>query len=62
MMFMKTILALSLAALVLAVPVPQPSKGKGRRPKPVAVNIGTFCLSQYALFTSLIIKRGWTCR
>jgi len=43
MMFMRTILAVSLAAFALAVPVAQPQENP----------VGAF-LSKYALFTSLI--------
>jgi hypothetical protein len=46
-MFMRTILALSFAAFALAVPVALPRDGEGNA-------VGTFCLSQHALFSCLI--------
>jgi hypothetical protein len=50
MMFMRTILALSLAAFALAVPVAlPPNNDLGGIDE-----IGAFCLSQYAHFASLI--------
>ncbi len=43
MLFMRTLLALSLAAFALAVPVAQP-QGTGS----LGADVGAFCLIQYA--------------
>ena len=50
MMFIRTILALSLAAFALAAPVAEPLVDAVAD----ADVLGTFCSSQYVLFTSLI--------